>query len=271
MCSTRLPVMGALADRSNTVPAGLAALAGSGVLSGVAAGERTLPLLPAFAELVPQGVVQRGSVVGCAGAAAVSLALAIAAGPSAEGAWVGVVGLPMVGVAAAVELGIAPERLVLVAEPADRAGERFTDAQWADVLAAMIDGFDVVVVGPGAQQVRAATARRLVARLQARGALLVTTGAGEIGVAPEVFGADLRFDTTAAAWQGLGAGHGVAQARCAGVQLSGRRVPRPRHAELWLPNADGEVSSVAVVAPAVVAPAAAPVEAPSVVPLRRTG
>lgn len=255
------------------VPAGLAALAGSGVLSGAAARERTLPLLPAFAELVPQGVVQRGSVVGCAGGAAVSLALALAAGPSAEGAWVGVVGLPTVGVAAAVELGIAPERLVLVAEPGGRAGERpverFTDAQWADVLAAMIDGFDVVVVGPGAQQVRAATARRLVARLQARGALLITTGAGEIGAAPEVFGADLRFDTVAAAWQGLGVGHGVAQARCAEVQLSGRRVPRSRHAELWLPTADGQVCAAATFAPAAVP--AAPVEESSVVSLRRTG
>ena len=259
---------------AGVVPAGLAALAGSGVLSGAAAGERTLPLLPAFAELVPQGVVQRGSVVGCAGAAAVSLALAIAAGPSAEGAWVGVVGLPMVGVAAAVELGIAPERLVLVAEPGGRAGElpgeRFTDAQWADVLAAMIDGFDVVVVGPGAQQVRAATARRLVARLQARGALLVTTGAGETGAAPEVFGADLRFDTTAATWQGLGAGHGVAQARCAGVQLSGRRVPRPRHAELWLPNADGQVCAATALAPAAT-PTGVPADESSVVALRRTG
>ena len=47
--------------------------------------------------------------------------------------------------AAAVELGVAPERLVMVAEPA----QRFDDAQWADVLAAMIDGFDVVVLGGG--------------------------------------------------------------------------------------------------------------------------
>lgn len=263
--------MGARVDRSAAVsaavPAGLAALAVSGVLSGTAARERTLPLLSAFAELVPQGAVQRGSVVGCAGAAAVSLALAIAAGPSAEGAWVGVIGLPMVGVAAAVELGVAPERLVLVAEPS----ERFTDAQWADVLAAMIDGFDVVVVGPAAQQVRAATARRLVARLQARGALLITTGAGEAGAAPEVFGADLRFDTTAAAWQGLGAGHGVAQARCAAVQLSGRRVPRSRHAELWLPTADGQVYSAAALAPAEPVGVAAGETSVVALPLRRTG
>jgi len=220
---------------------GLAALAGSGVLSGAAARERTMPVLPAFAELLPQAVVQRGSVVGCEGAAGVSLALALAAGPSQEGAWVGVAGLPEVGLAAAVEAGVAPERLVLVAEPAAPA-PRFSDAQWADVLAAMIDGFDVLLLGPGTQRVKAGTARRLLARLQSRGALLLAVGA------PGPFGADLRFEATGSSWEGLGSGHGVAQARIADVQLSGRRVPRPRRAQLWLPAADGQVHAVSSVA-----------------------
>ncbi len=215
----------------------LVELTGSGLLTGAAAQQRTMAVLPAFAELLPQAVVQRGSVVGCAGSAAVSLALALAAGPSLAGAWVGVAGLPEVGVAAAVELGVAPERLVMVAEPA----QRFDDAQWADVLAAMIDGFDVVLLGPGAHAVRAGTARRLVARLQARGAVIITVE----GAMPSPFGADLRFEATGAAWQGLGDGHGVAGGRRAHVQLSGRRVPRPRRAELWLPTADGLVEAAA--------------------------
>ena len=234
----------------------LAELAGSGLLSGVAAPLRTLPVLPAFGELLPGAVIQRGSVVGCQGSSAVSLALALAAGPSLAGAWVGVTGLPSLGVAAAVELGVAPERLVMVAEPA----QRFGDAQWADVLAAMIDGFDVLLLGPDAFGVRAGTARRLVARVQSRGAVLLTVAGAGAGAAPSPFGADLQFDAADAVWQGLGEGHGVARGRRAVVQLSGRRVPRPRSAQLWIPAADGTVE------PASSVTAARPV--PS---LRRTG
>ena len=248
----------------SSTTAGLASLAGSGVLSGAAARDRTMSVLPAFAALLPQAVVQRGSVLGCTGSAAVSLSLALAAGPSAEGAWVGVVGLPSIGVAAAVELGVAPERLVLVAEPV----QRFDDGQWADVLATMIDGFDVVVVGPGARQVRAGTARRLLARLQARGAVLVSVGS------TEPFGADFHFQATRTVWQGLGSGHGVAHARHAQVQLAGRRVPRPRQAQMWLPGADGRVQLAQPDAPSIEPTSTPEVASPDVaqvVALRRAG
>jgi len=240
-------------------PTSLAQLAGSGLLSGAAAQQRTIAMLPAFEELLPQAVMQRGSVVECVGSASVSLALALAAGPSLAGAWVGVAGLPHVGVAAAVELGVAPERLVMVTEPT----QRFDDGQWAEVLAAMIDGFDVLLLGPGAHAVKAVTARRLVARLQSRGAVLLSVSGLSSGGTPGVFGADLRFEATDAVWQGLGDGHGVARGRRASVQLSGRRVPRPRRADMWLPTADGAVE--AVVSIAVAAPST------DTAALRRTG
>ncbi|MCU1501105.1 MAG: hypothetical protein JWM12_459, partial [Ilumatobacteraceae bacterium] len=99
---------------------------------GVAASrERTVELLAAFSELVPGGVLQRGSTVGCVGPAAVSLAMAVAAGPVGQGAWVGVTGVQTFGVRAAVELGVAAERLVLVTEPPGG----FAEGQWADVVA----------------------------------------------------------------------------------------------------------------------------------------
>ena len=214
----------------------LAQLAGSGLLSGVAAPLRTLPVLPAFGELLPGAVIQRGSVVGCQGSSAVSLALALAAGPSLAGAWVGVTGLPSLGVAAAVELGVAPERLVMVAEPA----QRFGDAQWADVLAAMIDGFDVLLLGPDAFGVRAGTARRLVARVQSRGAVLLTVAGAGAGAAPSPLGADQQLDSADAVWQGPG--------------------PGPSHLDIDAVHADGTVE------PASSVTAARPV--PS---LRRTG
>jgi hypothetical protein len=199
--------------------------------SGTTARERTLPLIAAFEGLVPQCSLQHGSVVSCHGAAAVSLAMALASGPSQGGAWVGVVGFPTVGLAAVAEAGVVLERLVAVT------GE-FSDAQWADLLAACIDGFDVLLLGPGTQVVRPATVRRLLARLQSRGAVAVTVGA-------PVFGSDLRFDCVDSAWVGLGQGHGVAQGRVARVTLSGRRVPRTREARLWVPSADGRVAAVA--------------------------
>jgi hypothetical protein len=270
-------------------PTNLADLTAHGVLSGAAARERTLPLLAAFAALVPQAALQRGSVVACDGPAAVTLALALAAGPSQQGAWVGVVGLSSVGLAAAGELGVVLQRLVAVVEPlptaaaadpaAPTAGPaavagRFDDERWGDVLAAMVDGFDVLLLGPGAQQVRPATARRVLARAQARGAVVLTVGA-------PVFGADLRFEATGATWIGLGAGHGVAQGRRAVVQLSGRRVPRQRLAELWLPDAAGQVQpAVLDPRPAVLDPRPAVLDPRPVVldprpavpvPLRRTG
>lgn len=228
--------------------ASLAELADRGVLSGVVARERTLTVLSAFEPLLPGAVLQRGSVVGCEGSAAASLALALAAGPSQEGAWVAVAGLPDVGVAAAAELGVVPARLVMVAEPRDG----FNDATWAEVLAAMIDGFDVLLLGPGTLRIRPGTARRLMARAQARGVVTIIIGTNA------AFAGDLRFEMTQVEWQGLGEGCGVAHRRLARVQLSGRRVPRPRQTELWLPTAAGRLEL-------------AQIEGQSVVALCRTG
>jgi hypothetical protein len=221
------------------------------VVSTPPARERILPLLPALAALFPQAGLQRGTTVGCAGAAPVSLALSVVAESSQRGAWVGVAGLAGIGLRAAAELGVSLERLVSVIEPTSR----FTDQQWADVLAAMIDGFDLVLIGPAAQRLRSGAARRLQARAQSRGAVLVVAGA------QQVFGCDLELVADGTAWQGLGLGHGVADARLAHVELCGRRMPLARRASIWLPGPDGRV----------VAAAAEMGHAAPVVPLRRTG
>ncbi|MEI8238120.1 MAG: hypothetical protein WCI22_01760 [Actinomycetota bacterium] len=202
-------------------------------LEPLAAARRTLPLLAAFTELVPQGVLQRGSVVACEGPAAVSLALALAAGPSHDGCWVGLAALPFVGLGAAAELGLVLERVVAVIDPPTP----FTEVQWADLVAAFVDGFDIVVLGPTLQQLRPATVRRVRARVQSRGAVVITVGV-------PVFGADVRFVSSHPVWQGLGQGHGVAHGRVAQVQCAGRRMPATRQASLWLPTADGEVAAM---------------------------
>ena len=194
-------------------------------LTTVAASERTLPVDPCLVGLLP--ALQRGSTIACGGRAGVSLALAIAAAPSREGAWVGVAGLPELGIRAAADMGVALERLVMVTG----------DPPWVDVLAAMIDGFDVVVVGQRAGRLGAGAVRRLQARAQSRGVVMLTVGVPALG-------ADLQLTADNDQWVGLGQGHGVATGRRVLVELGGRRMPRPRRTTVWLPDANGALAAL---------------------------
>lgn len=178
--------------------------------------ERLLPVLPALERLFPDGGLRRGATVGVAGST--SLALALLAGPSAAGSWCAAVGLPCLGLAAAVEMGIVLEHLALVPAPGQG---------WPAVVAALLDAFDVVVVRSPAG-VRSAQARRLGARARERGAVLVAVGGWE--------GADLRLSVVAGGWEGVGEGHGHLRARQVEVRAEGRgAAARPRQARLWLP------------------------------------
>lgn len=217
----------------------------------VLAREQTLPVLPALAGLLPDGALPRGAVVSVGGAAATTLALSLAAGPSAAGSWVAGVGLPALGLAAAAEVGMALERLVLVSEP--------PRASWGSVMAALVDGFDVILLGP-VRRVRAAEARRLTARSRERGSVLVMLEAGPEGALEP----DLRLRSGSVRWEGLGRGHGHLRARRVTVEVSGRRrAARPRRLTLWLPGPDGVI---AVMDHPIAAPAAALPSLPVVAP-----
>ena len=186
--------------------------------------EQVLPVLPALESVLPGGL-RRGSTVTVAGST--SLALALLAGPVQAGSWVATVGVSSLGLAAASELGVALDRLVLVADPP-------ADA-WPTVVATLVDAFDVVLVRPRA---RVNDARRLAARTRERGAVLVILGDDRAWPeAPEV-----RLAITASEWFGLGAGYGHLRARRVRVEVDGRRgAARPRSADLWLPAAGGGV------------------------------
>jgi hypothetical protein len=217
------------------------------LLTAPAARDRTLPVHPALTALVPH--LQRGATIGCTGPAAVSLALAVAAGPSLAGAWVGLAGLPGLGAGAVAECDVALERLVLVVDPPASTGERpgdqrqrdqrQRDQRWGEAVAAMIDGFDVVVLG-GAVGVRSGTARRLQARAHTRGVVLVVVGE------QPAFACDLHLRGGQPTWIGLGHGHGVVRARRMQVEAGGRRLPRPRRAEVWLPAEHGRPAAAEV-------------------------
>jgi hypothetical protein len=201
--------------------------------------ERTLPVLPALADLLPEGGLRRGSTVAVSGVdprasrseaearpGATSLALALLAGPSQAGSWCAAVGLPSLGLVAAAEVGVALERFPLVARPGD---------DWPAVVAALVDAVDVVLVGLP-RHVRSGDARRLVARARDRGAVLVTTGGSK------ALAADVRLSVVASAWEGLGEGHGLLRARRMDVVASGRgAAARERRMSLWLPAASGGV------------------------------
>jgi hypothetical protein len=197
------------------------------------AADRLVPVLPGLAALVPEGGLVRGSVTHVDGPAATSLALALVAGASVAGSWVAVVGCPDLGLAAAAEAGVALERLALVAEPP-------LDS-WASVVAALVGGVDVVVVGP-THRVRAADARRLAARARERGTILIQLRPMRRGAGLD---ADLRLTVVDSRWQGVGQGHGRAQARRLTVDVGGRRrADRPHHVDLWCPDEHGAVVAV---------------------------
>ena len=210
--------------------AGLRALA-ERVAPTALARDRTLPVLPALTGLVGAGL-RRGAtatVAGGPGLGATSLAFALVAAATQAGSWAAVVGLPAAHAPAAASLGVAIERLALVPDAA-------TLGHWPTVVAALLDGVDLVVVAVPSG-LRAPDARRLVARARERGSVLVPlVPAG----ASWVEGADVRLRVTAATWHGLGDGHGFLQAREVEVAATGRGAAgRERSVRLWLPGHDG--------------------------------
>ena len=189
-------------------------------LKGVAARDRNLPLHPDLHDSLGS-TLQRGVTVCLGGAGtdttaatAAFLALSLAAGPSAAGSWVAAVGLPDLGLLAAAEAGIALERFALVPRPGKA---------WSDVVAALIDGFDVVLARPPAH-LKAGIARRLVARTRKRQSVLVGVGGW-----PE--GAAIRIEASVKEWAGLDGradGAGYLQAIRRHVRSTGRISPSLR-------------------------------------------
>jgi hypothetical protein len=187
--------------------------------------DRVLPTLPAVSELLDGPGLRGGSTYSVRGSSA--LMMAMMAGPSAEGAWCGVVGLPSFGAEAARGLGVDLDRLVLVPDP---------ERDWLNVVAALVDALTVVVVRPPSE-VTPGEASRLAARLRTRGAVLIAVGSWP--------GSEVRLEVESNTWTGLGSGEGMLAARQATVVVTGRRAAvRQRKHQLWLPGPDGTIRSV---------------------------
>jgi hypothetical protein len=180
----------------------------------------------AFAGLLQ---LQTGSSYGVDSA---SLAMALMAGPSADGAWCGVVGSAEFGLEAAAAAGVDLRRTILVPDPGDA---------WLEVTAALIDVLGIVVVAappvprrgaPGVSyasegQVSAKDVSRISARLRQRGGVLIAYG--------DWPRCDARLSLRDAEWVGLGRGHGHLQARRVTVEVRRGTAPA-RTGQMWLPD-----------------------------------
>ena len=101
------------------------------------ADHRVFPVGSGLEGLFPEGGLQRGSIYQVDSSA--SLLWSLIAEASSRGTWCALVGIPDAGLAAATELGVNVDRLVLVPYP---------DTQWLSVVGALIDVVGIVALGP---------------------------------------------------------------------------------------------------------------------------
>ncbi|MBW0254719.1 hypothetical protein [Cellulomonas sp. PS-H5] len=161
-----------------------------------------LAVPPALAPLLPDGL-RRGSTTAVLGSTSLVLAM-VAAACTAREAWAAVVGQPSLGLLAAAQTGVALERLAVVPQPG-------VDAP--TVVAALLDGIDVVVVGPGTH-LADADRRRLMARARDRGSVLLATAPWP--------GAGTVLTVEGGRWTGVGEGDGRLRAHEVQITRTGR-------------------------------------------------
>jgi hypothetical protein len=142
-----------------------------------------------------------------------------------------VVGVPAFGAVAAADGGVALDRLALVPNPGP---------EWATVVAALIDGVDVVVLAvPGPGAVSGPVTARLAARARQRGSVLVPYGHWD--------GADLTLRVTRGRWEGLSDGRGRLRRREVTVVAQGRgAATQPREITIWMPGFRPLTGTVAI-------------------------
>lgn len=183
--------------------------------------DRCFPVDERLADLFPEGGLLPGQVTGFAGSASYSLALCAVSRAVTVGSWLAIVGVPDLGVEAAIAAGVPAARLVAV-----DAGSSPLD--WSERVAACADGFGLIIARAPRRADR--MVRRLRQRLAARGSVLLLLD-------PPAATCDTELTTADSRWIGIGPGHGALLARSVRVTVSGRRRPRPISTQVWLPDA----------------------------------
>jgi hypothetical protein len=163
------------------------------------------PIHPDLASLVPAwGGLRRGALIAAVGARSLLYALI---GPAVGGrGYAAIVGMPGVSPTAIVEHGVDLARLALVPHPGP---------DWPAVVAALVDGMDLVVVA-GVAKPSDGIVRSLSARARRTGAILVTTSRWP--------GCDLTVAARPPTWEGLDGGYGRLRRQTSTVTSTGRGV-----------------------------------------------
>lgn len=158
------------------------------------------------ASLLPGGVLPAGRVTAVAGSATLRIGLLAAA--TAAGARCAVVGWPELGVAAVAEQGGRLDCLALIPD---------AGPDPAAVVSVLLDGLDLVLLGPGVPAVAPSRARVLAGRVRVAGAVLLV-GQGWPGAELTLAGRPCRYG-------GLGAGAGRVSSVSTLVRCAGRAAP----------------------------------------------
>lgn len=200
----------------------------------VFAGEQILPVPEIFRSLLPGGGLQRGWTTRVdGGASARALAWAILGEVTTVGGWIAAVDVSGISLAAASEVGVAIERVLVITSP--------DGPTWGATIGALIGSVDVIVFGSPRHRVQPRDYRRMASRCRERGTVLLELGSEET---PQLQ-YDVSFAAEPIAWQGLGQGHGRLQSRCLEVAVAGRRVPGGvRRGRFELPAADGFLRAI---------------------------
>jgi hypothetical protein len=175
--------------------------------------ESQLALPPWLADLLPP--LPRGTVAVLSGAR--SLLLSMVAAVTAAGGNAAIVGQPDIGLLAAAEMGADLSRLAVIPDPG-------TDP--VEVVAVLVDGMDLVVLGLGGCRVPQTRARAVVARARNKGCTLLVTGGDWQGAPTRLAARVCGYEITPGCREAPAPGFG----RIAGVRLqvsgmcAGRRV-----------------------------------------------
>lgn len=152
---------------------------------GVEHHDRVVELAPPspapLAELLPGGDLPTGAAVTVRDSTSL---MGWLLGATQRDRWIALVGWPELGLVALAEAGVDSERVVVVPDVGGHA---------AAVLAALLDGVEIVVAGPAAQ-LTASERRRLLARARQRATTILSPSPWE--------GAALALDVEQTRWSG---------------------------------------------------------------------
>ncbi|MEY9889274.1 hypothetical protein ABIA31_002922 [Catenulispora sp. MAP5-51] len=196
-----------------------------------------VPLHQLLRPLVPGGSLTRGTIIAapsragrtCRSQGAISyLTLALVAGATAGGGFVGIVGYPNFGIAAASRLGADLSLIRMLDDPGER---------WAEAVGVLADAVDLLLLH-APRRPTSSDLRRLISRIRPndrhRGCVLVVTSSWDE--------AHLTLQARNPEWDGLGDGTGNLNGRRVTINATGRVTRgRQRELELWLPAADGTI------------------------------